>query len=307
MKISHEDFVSIRAWIYRNARPLDLARWKYKFEGASADGVIEARSAYQNEDGGFGHALEADAWNPNSSPLQTSTAIESIEEVKGLDYNHPMIVGILQYLFHQQDFTMGRWANTVVSNDDFPHAPWWNGTPDDRQRYEYNPTAILVGFILKYALPDSILHQRGLELAKELAMLHKSTVVQEMHPLLCLEFLYRRIEEVGYADEPWFIGAKTKLLEDIHALILNDLDRWNEYACLPTVFITTPDHPLYPALKIETDKDIQRKLASRNNDGIWDISWNWVDYPEAFAISSNWWKADLVLRNLQLFKNFNLL
>lgn len=41
--------------------------------------------AYQNQDGGFGHALEPDSWNPNSTPIQTATAIEILEEIHFAD------------------------------------------------------------------------------------------------------------------------------------------------------------------------------------------------------------------------------
>lgn len=47
-------------FIYRNARPLDFARWQYHFENGRAEDAINVLSHYQNEDGGFGHALEPD-------------------------------------------------------------------------------------------------------------------------------------------------------------------------------------------------------------------------------------------------------
>jgi hypothetical protein len=50
-----------RAFIYRNARPLDIARFQYHFENGSKDAVLTALAAYQNEDGGFGHALGPDS------------------------------------------------------------------------------------------------------------------------------------------------------------------------------------------------------------------------------------------------------
>lgn len=43
-----------RAFILRNARPIDLAVFKYYFENGSKEDVITALSAYQNPDGGFG-------------------------------------------------------------------------------------------------------------------------------------------------------------------------------------------------------------------------------------------------------------
>lgn len=70
MKLLLEEYEGIRRWMVRNARPLDLARWRFHFEGGGVEPVLEALSAYQNEDGGFGHALEADAWNPHSTPIE---------------------------------------------------------------------------------------------------------------------------------------------------------------------------------------------------------------------------------------------
>ena len=57
-----ELFAKARLFIYRNARALDLARWRFHFEGADKSEVLAALSAYQNKDGGFGWGLEADAW-----------------------------------------------------------------------------------------------------------------------------------------------------------------------------------------------------------------------------------------------------
>ena len=83
-----------REFIYRNARPLDLARWNYLFEDASKQAVLVALKAYQNADGGFAHALEPDCWNANSTPMQTWAATRIIKEIGLKDQNHPMIKGI---------------------------------------------------------------------------------------------------------------------------------------------------------------------------------------------------------------------
>lgn len=93
-----------RNFIYRNARPLDIARWKYQFENGEREEVITALSAYQNEDGGFAHALEPDCWNPNSAPIQTWVATEIIRDIKLEDKNYPLIKGILRYLAYKMDF-----------------------------------------------------------------------------------------------------------------------------------------------------------------------------------------------------------
>lgn len=66
-------------FIYKNARPIDIARWKYLFENGSKEEVITVLRSYQNDDGGFGNVLEPDYLNPNSSPVQTWVAMEIIK------------------------------------------------------------------------------------------------------------------------------------------------------------------------------------------------------------------------------------
>ena len=39
-----------KAFVYRNARPLDIARWNYLFENGDKQEVIKYLMAYQNPD-----------------------------------------------------------------------------------------------------------------------------------------------------------------------------------------------------------------------------------------------------------------
>lgn len=39
MKLSEREFKGIRNWVYRNARPVDLARWEYHFEEGPVSAV----------------------------------------------------------------------------------------------------------------------------------------------------------------------------------------------------------------------------------------------------------------------------
>ena len=149
-------FEQARTYIYRHARPLDLARWQYHFENGSREAVLGALAAYQNPDGGFAHALEADSFNPHSCPIQTSTAVVLLREIGLNDPEHPIIQGILRYLASGADFDQAhrQWLNTVPSNNDYPCAIWWKHG-DKGSPFKYNPTAALAGFALRYAAPGS--------------------------------------------------------------------------------------------------------------------------------------------------------
>ena len=95
-------------FIYKNARPLELAIWQYHFENGSQESVLKALSFYQNEDGGFGNGLEADFLNPNSSPIATWAATETLKQIELSDKNHPIVKGILRYLDRGEHFDVVR-------------------------------------------------------------------------------------------------------------------------------------------------------------------------------------------------------
>ena len=77
-----------RTFILRNARPIDLAIFKHHFEKGSAEDVISALSAYQNPDGGFGWGIEADNFNPASTPMGVWKATVYISKIGGTERTH---------------------------------------------------------------------------------------------------------------------------------------------------------------------------------------------------------------------------
>ena len=114
------NFKKAKGFVYRNARPLDLARFRFHFENGSADEVLYALSFYQNDDGGFAYAIEPDNWNESSTPIGTWAATMILREIGFSDTSHPIISGILKYLDSGKDFADGKWFNTVPGNNDYP-------------------------------------------------------------------------------------------------------------------------------------------------------------------------------------------
>lgn len=88
--------------------------------------VLKVLSFYQNKDGGFGHGLEPDVWNPNSSPIGAWKAMTILNGIGFCEAEHPIIRGILSYLDSGDGFYTAtkQWAYTRPSNNDFPHAIW---------------------------------------------------------------------------------------------------------------------------------------------------------------------------------------
>ncbi|ORT55011.1 hypothetical protein [Streptomyces sp. CB03238] len=68
-------------FIWLTARVLEQRRFAYHFLGGGADSVEAALTAYLNEDGGYGHALEPDLRGPVSQPLHTAHALRVLDSI----------------------------------------------------------------------------------------------------------------------------------------------------------------------------------------------------------------------------------
>ena len=290
-----------RNFIYRNARPLDLARWQYLFENGSKEEVLKILATYQNEDGGFGHGLEPDCWNPNSSPIQTWVATEIMREVNLNDAEHPMIQGILKYLASTDDFDGHIWFNTIASNDTYPHAPWWSFTPS--QELTYNPTACFIGFILKYARQESELYKTAICLAKEAYAFFKSNYpMDSMHTVSCFVALFEYLKECSKSVDIDMHEFEELLYKQIEYVLTQDTSVWStEYVCKPSLFINSQESVFYPENKNICEYECEFISKTQEADGSWNITWEWGNYPEQWHISKNWWKSDIIIKNVKFY------
>lgn len=288
-----KEYTSIRSWIHRNARPLDLARFSYHFENGSKENVMKALAFYQNEDGGFGHALEPDSWNEGSTPMTTNTAAEILLELGHRDRKHPMVVNMLRYLESGHGKKEDKWLFSIPENNLYPCAPWWH-TDEEGTLTKFNPTASLLRFILDFGDYDSDLYMMALNHMEKMKIEFIESEGSSMHDLICLESIR------AYLDE-----ERLNQLED--EVIEKDPDQWMSYTCKPSAFIKDPKHPL-----MKTQKELMEVLLDTlektlHPEGYWEINWAWSDYEEAFHISRNWWRADLIIKNLLLLSSFGRL
>ncbi|MET0779442.1 MAG: hypothetical protein ABWY71_01270 [Candidatus Saccharimonadales bacterium] len=86
-----------RVYLDKHARKLDLYLYEYLFEGAGSAPVLKELSAYQNTDGGFGHALDADLRLPGSSALATTIALQYLSQID-VNTENPLIADATRYL-----------------------------------------------------------------------------------------------------------------------------------------------------------------------------------------------------------------
>lgn len=294
-----------KQFIYHNARPLDLARWKYHFENGSKQDVIDCLMTYQNADGGFGHALEADCFNPDSSPIQTWAATEILREIEFEDSNHDVIQNILSYLASGRGFdnTHNQWMNVVPTNNNYPHAVWWHYN-EQGNAFRYNPTACLAGFIIKYADKDSELYIKACDIAKEAYKFFEDNFpLADMHVICCYIRLYEYLVDAGKTDLFDMEEYKNKLTEQVNHTICTDTDKWGkEYVSLPSTMIRSKNSIGYKANMELLQAECQFISDCQLQDGSFPITWKWCNDYKEFEIAENWWKSDFIIKN-RLFKN----
>lgn len=304
-KLSANEFHEIRRWMYRNARPVDLAIWQYHFEGGSKDAVLLALSAYQNSDGGFGLALEADSWNPNSSPYTTGTAIEILKEIGFSDLHHPLVQGILAYLDSGAYFSEKGWPFTIPTNSDYPHAPWWTYNEDTNTEYGFFCTSVLVGFLLRYADKASGLYAKALAISDSMVGTILKSEQVDVHDLQGYCGFLGALRQTGLDDRYDCALFESKLIKFVYNSIERDPAKWPSYSMRPSMYIDSPGSLFYAGNEDVVENELEYILNSRKAQGVWDISWSWAEYPAEFAVSANWWKALWATRNLMLLKAFD--
>ena len=300
-------FEKAREFMYRNARPLDLARFQYHFENGSKEMVMRVLSYYQNEDGGFGNAVEADCWNPNSIPLHSNTASDVIREIDFEDADHPVIQGLLNWYAGGKHFNGKSWEMTVESNNDYPHAPWWQADSISSCHTDYNGTAQIAGFIARYAQKDSDLFGLGVRVANEAVSALLDEEITDMHTCVCYMRMAELFERGKATEYIPFDKLKESLHKSINKLIDTDTSNWSSYACKPSSFIGSRESEYYKDNKDVAEYECEYILNTQLEDGSWNIPWGWADYPEEWAVSKVWWKGHGIVQNLLYLKGFGKL
>lgn len=111
-----------KEFVMHQARELDLAVARYFFEQGPRQDIVQKLLAYQNPDGGFGHGLEPDYLNPNSTPIATNDAIITLFRTGSLNENTAVIEGIIRYLKSHDSFDEEKkhWLFAISSNKSYP-------------------------------------------------------------------------------------------------------------------------------------------------------------------------------------------
>ena len=240
--LSLDEFLRLRKLIHRCARPLDYAKWTFLFEHGSCDEFLSVLSSYQNEDGGFGHNLECNNWNPNSAPYTVCIALDELDAAADHEsrIKRDIIAGIIRYLGSGAYLLDDGWVGMqgVPGNNDYAHMPWFHYDASKEPFADIGVTKRLADFLLLHAEEDSDIYRK----AKALQTRYQSCGKVLLH---------------GYPDY------------DPTALDIANYDpaTYPVWLPLPVYFIGSPESSWYPAcrrtVEMNLDSIVDRLVGTR--------------------------------------------
>ena len=276
-----------RDFILREARLIDRRLFEVWFEGGDPRSVLAALRAYQNPDGGFGHALEADTRTAASQPLYVEVALEYMADAGLAD---------AEMAGRACDFLQaagGPEGGAPILRPGFEaaaHAVHWRGLDF---RPHINPNGGIVGRLLALGVDHPWLAPATAFCWRE------ATRAEGAHDVTEALIFLEHAPDRGRA-EPMIAELMRRLPGERH---YKADPAQAGYGLGPLYFAPAP------ASRLRTwfDEDlIQRNLdhlaAEQQEDGGWPIAWT---PPSRAAVSE--WRGVVTLRALKVLKAYGRL
>lgn len=303
-RLSREAFERARAFLKSEARPLDRALFEHEFEGAPGERAIEELARYQNQDGGFGRALEPDLRTPSSSALATEIGLTLLKEL-GCGAGHPMVQKAVRYLLATLDPGTRVWRVVPGDANGYPHAPWWHDEGGSLARtfdhFEITPRAGLVGLLQHYS---SLVPAAWLEDLTERAVAAVEAMAARKAGLDQLVYALG-LAEAPELPEPYRERLGATLRVQVQAAVTRDPQLWGSYCTPPLKLAPSPHSPVANLLWDDLQRNLDYEIEHQTPAGTWEPVWTWGPlYPEVWPEARREWTGDLtrhMLRTLLAF------
>lgn len=303
-QLTRDAFSRARHYIMTRGREIDRNLFAYTFEGGEKNGVIGALRAYQNADGGFGHALEPDLRTPASSAIATQQAFDYLRDIEA-SASEPLVTSGIKYLLQTFDAGLGVWAIIPPEVEAAPHAPWWSyaDSAANFDGFRANPTAALAGHLHYYAslVPADFLDKITAQLLDHLSEMPDDNM--NKHDLFCYLTL---AESLRGANQRIVLD---KLARVVPGSVEYDQSKWVEYTLWPLAVAPGPESPLASMLdRSAIEANLDYEIEEQVEDGSWPLAWSWEFIDEAaWTQAEQDWKGFHALRKLKVLKAYGRL
>ncbi len=305
-KLSVESFQKAKSYIFEQGRELDQRLFEFYFEKGTIEKVIEALSVYQNEDGGFGQALEPDLRSPLSTVYTTSQGLFILREI-GANSEESIVKKANQYILDNYDEQHFIWPIIPLEALESPHAGHWDSIIEKEfDDFFINMRAGLAGHLWHYnnLIPDGFVEK----ITQEVIKTFSETPDEKLSWIFDLWSYLGLMNTKGLPKNYQEIILK-KLQRVIPLHIEKEPEKWTIMSVSPLNMAPTPNSLMASVIDPELiqanlDHDIDQQLT----DVTWALDWSWEqDHPEAWKIAEKEWKAHLAIGKLRTLKAYGRL
>ena len=293
MKLSKDGFFKAKDFILTNARMIERRLLEFHFENGTTEGVFHAVYAYRNSDGGFGHGMEPDTASPESQPLFSIMALETLDEAGYL--NKEIILNDFMPYFESITTEKGgipwmfRPKSTYPCEEHFKTVNEWAAL---------STTAPLLGILEKYKVDIPWMRKAEQFVWSEFERIK----VKHVFCYLCvprwmafLKYTQRHDKaEKTINDLKKWISSKGIICED------KSDDGWGLYGKPHSLnYATSQESILFSLFTKETiESDIKELINRQKDDGRWDT---WYGISEGTKLE---WAGIQTLWALKVLKNY---
>jgi hypothetical protein len=302
MMLTPASFSRAQEFLLQHARPLERALYRFHFENAPAGAVRQALAAFQNEDGGFGRALEPDFRLPGSSALATTLALKYLREA-GVPARDPLVIAALRWTQAAFDRPLDRWPAVPPAVNDWPHAPWWTWAGPGEPGFTANPGVEFVAHLWRYreAVDPAFLSDIT---ARAEELLRRLPDRPEMHDLLCVIHL----AETPSVPALLRNRAANYARRAGPAIVARESEAWVGYGVKPLMLAPRADSLLAPLLGEPVGANLEFEIQRQGADGAWAPNWSWGGlFPQDWPGAEREWKGILTLQSLLTFRSYGCL
>ncbi|WP_128894335.1 hypothetical protein [Longirhabdus pacifica] len=294
-KVSKVNVEKAKHFLQYEGRPLDYALYCYAFEHGSREEVKKALQHFQNEDGGFGNAIEPDMRCKASSAIGTAIGLRFLYLIEA-DSQDEMVQSAVHYLLRTFVKEKNGWQIVPKEVNNAPRAVWWNYSEDWPWG---NPTMEIIGLLRHYhtLVPQEFLQHLTTSALSYITELEHFDHHETMSIMRMIPFL---------TDQQY-----DKIASNINKMLLSivetDQNKWNTYGLQPLYVIPHPSCKQYELFAKVIPDNLDHLIAQQTSHGNWEGNWSWGQFEEEEQMAKKEWSSFLTYDYLVMLRNYDRL
>ena len=294
MTLSKKNFGKARDFILTNARMIERRLFDYHFRNGSREGVYHAVYAYRNSDGGFGHGMEPDTASPESQPLFSIMALETLDEIGYL--TKEIILNDFMPYFESVTTERGGIPWMLKPTSEYPCSDHFKTV---KEWAALSTTAPLLAILEKHDIDIPWMNTAEQFVWDEIERIKEKHVFCYLCVPRQLQFLeytkHRDKADIALSNLKNWILADGNLCKD------KTDEGWGLYGKPHSLnYAPSPESVLYPIFSHKTiNTDLDELINRQKTDGRWDT---WYGISEGMKLE---WAGIQTLWSLKTLKNYN--